>query len=73
MLAKEAGKSYDNYGTISHQLLGKDGSPEEAEQKHRERMEQQMEAITRTLRRLTEGQEHMDEDQQSTAGMHVGT
>ena len=31
MLAKEAGRSYDNYGTISHQILGKEGTPEEAD------------------------------------------
>lgn len=42
MLAKDAGKAYDNYGTISHELLGRDGTPAEAEQMQRDRMERQM-------------------------------
>ena len=39
MLAREAGKTYDNYGTIAQGLLGKDGTPEEADKAQRDRME----------------------------------
>ena len=37
MLQAEAGKVYDNYGAISHSLLGAaaDGSPAEVEVRHR--------------------------------------
>ena len=31
MLVREAGKTYDNYGTIAKDLLGKDAMPEEAD------------------------------------------
>ena len=31
MLAREAGKTYDNYGTITKDLLGRDATPEEAD------------------------------------------
>ena len=41
MLQAEAGKAYDNYGAISHSLLGAaaDGSPAEVEARHRARLE----------------------------------
>lgn len=42
MLAKQAGATYDNYGTIAGQLLGKGEDPAEAERRQRDRMEQQM-------------------------------
>ncbi len=39
MLAREAGRSYDNYGTIAEGLLGKEATAEEADREFRERME----------------------------------
>ena len=41
MLEAEAGKAYDNYGAISHSLLGAaaDGLPAEVEVHHRARLE----------------------------------
>lgn len=39
MLAREAGRTYDNYGTIANQLVGKDAGPGEVEQMQRDRME----------------------------------
>ena len=42
MLQAETGKAYDNYGAISHSLLGTaaDGSPAEVEARHRACLEQ---------------------------------
>ena len=42
MLAREAGKTYDNYGTISEGLVGPGATFAEAEQIQRDRMEQQI-------------------------------
>ena len=39
MLAKEAGKTYDNYGTIAQQILGKGEDSLSVEQRQRDRME----------------------------------
>ena len=55
MLAKQAGMTYDNYGTIASQLLGNREDPAEAERRQRDRMEQQMEKIAQAVRHLTHG------------------
>ena len=44
MLQVEVGKEYDNYGAVSHSLLGAvaDGLPAEVEACHRARLESRM-------------------------------
>ena len=54
MLAQDAGRTYDNYGTIASQLLGRDGLPEEAEKVQRDRMERQMAEIAQAVSRITQ-------------------
>lgn len=69
MLAKEAGKTYDNYGTIAHDLLGKGATPEEAEREQRDRMERQMANIAKALQHISGVS---DDDAASDTGMKVG-
>lgn len=53
MLAREAGRSYDNYGMIADQLVGKGGTEAEVEQVQRDRMEEQLRAIAKAVEHLT--------------------
>ena len=56
MLQAEAGKAYDNYGAISHSLLGAaaDGSPVEVEVRHRARLERRMDQVVDLVSRMAE-------------------
>ena len=56
MLQAEAGDAYDNYGAISHSLLGAaaDGSPAEVEARHRARLEQRMDQVVDLVSRMAE-------------------
>ena len=51
MLAKDAGRTYDNYGTIAQQLLA-DKPGLDAEAVFRQKMEKQMEAVKKAIKRL---------------------
>ena len=57
MLAREAGKTYDNYGTISEGLVGPGATFAEAEQIQRDRMEQQIQTIAKAVQQLTKDDE----------------
>ena len=64
MLAEQAGQQYDNYGTIGHQLLSREGfTVGEVEKMQRDRMEQQLSHIARAVSHLT---------QQATSGYISG-
>ncbi len=56
MLAKDAGKQYENYGKIAHNLIGNSLSAEdvekEAEKRQRDRMEQLLGQVAKALPKL---------------------
>ena len=56
MLQAEAGKVYDNYGAISHSLLGAaaDGWPAEVEVCHRARLKRRMDQVVDLVSRMAE-------------------
>ena len=56
MLQVEAGKAYDNYGAISHSLLGAaaGGLLAEVEACHRARLEQRMDQVVDLVSRMAE-------------------
>ena len=67
MLQAEAGKAYDNYGAISHSLLGPaaDGLPAEVEACHRARLEQCMDQVVDLVSRMAEVVGTAGDDQDS--------
>ena len=56
MLQPEAGKAFDNYGAISHSLLGAvaNGLPAEVEVRHRARLERRMDQVVDLVSRVAE-------------------
>ena len=56
MLQAEAGKAYDNYGTISRSLLGAaaESTPAEIEARHRARLEGRLDHVVDLVQRMTE-------------------
>lgn len=75
MLAKDAGKAYDNYGTIAADLIG-DRPGLDPDTIHRSRMEASLEKIKKTLKRLSGGYGYDDTDDDEDkpiASMNVGT
>ena len=56
MLQAEAGKAYDNYGAISHSLLGvvADGLPAEVEAHHWACLERRMDQVVDLVSRMAE-------------------
>ena len=67
MLQAEAGKVYDNYGAISHSLLGTaaNSSLAEVEVRHSARLEQRMEQVVDLVLRMAEVVGMMGDDQDS--------
>ena len=67
MLQAEAGKVYNNYGAISHSLLGAaaNGSLAEVEVRHRARLEWRMDQVVDLVSRMAEMLGMMGDDQDS--------
>ena len=64
MLQAEARKAYDNYGAISHSLLGTaaDSLPEEVEARHQARLEWRMDQVVDLVSRMAEVVGSMGDD-----------
>ena len=72
LMSKDAGRQYENYGRIAHQLVGTDVSAaqveKEAERRQRDKMEKLLEEVAKVLPRLA----GVDDEEESAERHGVG-